>query len=258
VSNRLQVREPLGPLVSAREAPLAELEHYPGGRWGPYLSTGLGVTLGVFSPDLLAAAGMQMPPFMVLVPFLVALWLPPYVIPWSRRLRMRRLSAWDGSGEAPEGAARVAGVVRVVDDPFTVPGARRPLVYARTRYPMAGSDGWRTTRGREDVRGVRFQIVLSTGAAVHLEPAEVRLLEGDELVPEVGTSVRWALGAPWAREARAPLHRSSLAPGDRVEAVGELVRRVDVEGQAAPGRGVPMVHLIRPAWPGGVWIRRVG
>ncbi len=105
---------------------------------------------------------------------------------------------------------------------------------------------------------MRFQIVLPTGASVHVEPTDVRLLEGDEVVPEVGTSVRWALGAPWAREARAPLYRSSLAPGDRVEAVGELVRRVDVEGQAAPGRGVPMVHLIRPAWPGGVWIRRVG
>ena len=235
---------------------MPELEHYPGGRWGPYLTTALGAVLGAFSPDLLITAGVTLPAFTVLVPFLAVLWLPPYVVPWGRRLRMRRLAVWDGSGQAPSGVTRVSGVVREVDDPFAVPGARRPVVYARTRYAQAGTDGWRTTRGREDVRGVRFQIVLPTGASVHVEPGDVRLLEGDEVVPEVGTSVRWALGAAWARDSRSPLHRSSLAPGDRVEAVGELVRQVDVEGQGAPGRGVPMVHLIKPAWPGGIWVRR--
>jgi hypothetical protein len=257
VSGRLQKREPLGPLVWARSAPLPELEHYPGGRWGPYLSCSVGVALGLYGPDLLLAAGLSLPAFSLLVPILAVLWLPPYVVPWSRRLRMRRSPTWDGAGEPPVGPTRMTGVVRVLEDPFSVPGAARPVVYARTRYAQAGGEGERTTRGREDIRGVRFQIVLPTGASVHVEPPDVRLLEGDILVPEVGTSVRWALGAAWSRGSRAPLYRSSLTPGDRVEAVGELARSVDIGGQAAPGRGVPMVYRLRPALPGGVWIRSI-
>ena len=257
MSGRLQAREPLGPLVGARPAPLPELEHYPGGRWGPYLTCGVGVGLGLYGSDLLLAAGLSLPAFTLLVPILAVLWLPPYLVPWSRRLRMRRQRAWDGAGEPPPGPMRMTGVVRALDDVFSVPGSSRPVVYARTRYAQAGSEGERTTRGREDLRGVRFQIVLPTGATVQVEPQDVRLLEGDALVPEVGTSVRWALGAAWARDSRASLHRSSLRPGDRVEAVGELARAVDVGGQAAPGRGVPMVYLLRPALPGGVWIRKI-
>lgn len=258
MNGRLQTREPLGPLVAARTAPLPELEHYPGGRLGPYLTGGVGVALGLYGPDIMLAAGLSLPAYSLLVPILAVLWLPPYLVPWSRRLRMRRVPAWDGAGEAPVGPARMTGVVRALDDPFSVPGAARPVVYARTRYAQAGSEGERTTRGREDLRGVRFQIVLSTGASVHLEPQDVRLLDGDVLVPEVGTSVRWALGAAWSRDSRAPIHRSSLRPGDHVVAVGELARAVDIGGQAAPGRGVPMVYRLRPALPGGVWMRRTG
>jgi hypothetical protein len=256
MSGRLQTREPLGPLVRARSAPLPELEHYPGGRWGPYVTCGVGVMLGLYGSDLLLAAGVSLPAFSLLLPILVALWLPPYLVPWSRRRRMRRLPVWDGAGEAPVGGARMTGVVRALDGAFAVPGSARPVVYACTRYAQAGSEGERTTRGREDVRGVRFEIVLPTGATVHVDPKDVRLLDGEVLVPEVGTSVRWALGAAWARDSRAPLHRSSLAPGDQVEVVGELARAVDIGGQAAPGRGVPMVYSLRPALPGGVWVRK--
>jgi hypothetical protein len=42
-----------------------------------------------------------------------------------------------------------------------------------------------------------------------------------------------------------------------VVAVGELARAVDIGGQAAPGRGVPMVYRLRPALRGGVWMRRL-
>ena len=42
-----------------------------------------------------------------------------------------------------------------------------------------------------------------------------------------------------------------------MEAVGEVVREVNAQGVANPGRGVPMIQWLVPAWKGGVWIRRL-
>ena len=256
MSTRLQVREPLGPLVSARSAPLPELEHYPGGRWGPYLTTALGAVLGAFSPDLLVTAGVTLPAFTVLVPFLAVLWLPPYVVPWGRRLRMRRLAAWDGFGQAPSGVTRVSGVVREVDDPFAVPGARRPVVYARTRYAQAGSMAGARRAGARTSAACASRSCCRRARRSTSSRAMCGCWKGTRSFPRWARRCagRWAPPGPGIRARRSTA--AAWPPGDRVEMVGELVRQVDVEGQGAPGRGVPMVHLIKPAWPGGIWVRR--
>ena len=187
----------------------------------------------------------------------VAALLVGHLPTWYRRWRMWRSPAWDGSGPAPKGAVRVTGRLRAMGQPFLLPGEKQLVIYARTSYPQARSDGSRGKFLREDVRGLSLEIALPVGTSVRLAPESVRLLGSEKVVPEVGVDARWRLGAAWQGWFKGKLRRSSLREGDRVEAVGELVRDVSVEGTAAPGRGVPMVQWLVPAWPDGVWIRKL-
>jgi hypothetical protein len=148
--------------------------------------------------------------------------------------------------------------VRALGEPFTVPGDSSPVIFAHTRYDQARVDGTRGKFRREDVRGLVLEIALPTEVAVRIAPESVRLVGSESTVPEVGHVVRRKLGAVWAGWLRGKLTRRTLREGDQVEAVGQLVRDVDVHGEASPGRGVPMLHWLTPAWPGGVWIRRIG
>jgi hypothetical protein len=174
-----------------------------------------------------------------------------------RRWRMGRCPAWNGVAEPPTGTVRVVGRVRALGQAFAVPGEPQPVIFAHTRYPQARSDGTPGKFQREDVRGLTLEIDLPTGASVRVAPDLVRLVDREAVVPEVGREVRWKLGAAWEGWRKGKLRRGRLREGDRVEAVGQLVRDVNVQGAGGPGRSVPMIHWLMPAWDGGVWVRKV-
>ena len=224
-------------------------------------STTLWVVLGIVLPKVGRALGGSLVAELgaIATVLVVALVVERFPALW-RRWRMRRCPPWDGglgAGQPPRGAVRVTGRVRAVGQPFMLPGETRPVLFGHTRYAQARSDGTRGKFQRVDVRGLTLEIALPEGAVVRVAPDDVRLLEGERVVPEVGIETRRRLGAAWEGWLKGKLRRSSLREGDRVEAVGELVRDVSVEGTAAPGRGVPMVQWLVPAWPDGVWIRKL-
>jgi hypothetical protein len=184
-------------------------------------------------------------------------WVVPRVRSLWASARMRRCPVWDGAAAPPGGAVRVVGRVRALGDPFLTVGESQPVLYSHTRFPLASPTGWRSHAFREDVRGVFLEIELGPDASVRIAPEKVRLVGGARAVPEVGPEVRHALGAPWAGWERGKLRRRLLRSGDRVEAVGVVVREVNPQGGAMPGRGVPMLQWLTPAWDDAVWIRRL-
>lgn len=177
---------------------------------------------------------------------------------WWRSLRIARCPTWDGTDPPPGGAVKVSGTVRAVGEPFTIPGEDEPVIFSHTFHPGARKHGTRGRSRREDVRGLTLEIDLSSGVTVRIAPQAVRLVGREVSVRELGPSVRARLGAPSGGLLKGKLRRRTLRQGDRVEAVGQLVRDVNVQGAASPGRGVPMLHWLVPAWKGGVWIRQVG
>jgi hypothetical protein len=158
---------------------------------------------------------------------------------------------------SPRAVPCVTGVVRGLGDPFTPPGETRPVVYAQTHFQQATPDGRPAGQDRVDVRGLFLELELSPDVTVRVAPEAVRLIGGESTVPELGPELRWKLGAPWSGWWQGRLRRGILCPGDKVEAVGSVAREVSAAGAAAPGRGVPMIQWLVPAWKGGVWIRRV-
>lgn len=176
---------------------------------------------------------------------------------WWRRRRLRRCPRWDGTGAPPVGVVRVTGRLRALGEPFLTPGESQPVVYSRTRFRQADPYGRPTYLHREDVRGLFLEVELPGDACVRIAPETVVLLEHETLVPEVGSEARWKLGAAWEGWWRGKLRRSILRAGDTVEAVGQVVREVNDQGVAGPGRGVPMMQWLVPAWNGGVWIRKL-
>jgi hypothetical protein len=184
-------------------------------------------------------------------------WSIPRAQSWWRRHRLNRCPAWDGAGPPPGGVVRVTGRLRALGEPFLPPGESQPVVYCRTRFPQANSHGKYSYSHREDIRGLFLEIDLSAHASVRIAPESVRVLDGEAVVPEVGREVRWKLGAPWEGWWQGKLRRSILRAGDMVEAAGEVAREVNAQGAASPGRGVPMIQWMIPAWPGGVWMRRL-
>jgi hypothetical protein len=214
--------------------------------------------LGLNGPVLLGNPGAGMVERLTLVaPFAVWAGLAPLVRKWGRRRRMRLCPIWDGAALPSTSVVRIRGRVQGIGEAFQPPGESQPVIFAHTEFPQPTGVGRRTVRFREDVRGVFLQIHLATGASVRIAPEAVRLVDGEKSVPEVGDGIRYQLGAPWAGLLRGRLRRSILRAGDLVEAVGKLEREVGVEGVAAPGRGVPMIQWLVPAWKGGVWIRRL-
>jgi hypothetical protein len=237
-----------GPLVRAQpvvrrwDAPLPWAISFGGAMWAATIGGGwasnpvlmLVVALVASTPALTAAAASG----------------------W-RRWRLRQRASWDGSGQPPAVAVRVTGLVRGLGDPFTPPGETRPVVYAQTHFQQATPDGRPAGHSRVDVRGLFLEIELSPDVSVRVAPEAVRLIGGELGVPELGPELRWKLGAPWSGWWQGRLRRSILRPGDKVEAVGVVVREVSAEGAASPGRGVPMIQWLVPAWKGGVWIRKL-
>jgi hypothetical protein len=235
-----------GPLVRAQSV------KRPGASLGP-----LWALLGLGTQAAANEAGAWLTP--VALATLVGMAVAIDRAPGSwRRWRMRRCPAWNGAGAPPTGTVRVSGRVRALGQPFRIPGEDQPVIFAHTRYAQARSDGTPGKFQREDVRGLTLEIDLPTGMSVRLAPDVIRLVDRERAVPEVGREVRWKLGAAWQGWRKGKLRRGCLREGDRVEAVGDLVRDVNVQGAGGPGRGVPMIHWLMPAWEGGVWIRKVG
>jgi hypothetical protein len=121
-----------------------------------------------------------------------------------------------------------------VGHPFLLPGETRLVLFAHTRYRQARSDGTRGKFRREDVRGLTLEIALATGACVRVAPDDVRLLEGEAVVPEIGTELRKRLGAAWEGWSRGKLRRHCLREGDQVAAVGELGATGERGGHGQP------------------------
>jgi hypothetical protein len=242
-----------GPLVRAQRirAPLAVLSRSATPFW---------IMLGIAASKI--ARAIAGGPFVGEIALLASVFAAAAIIEFVprlwRRWRFRRCPAWDGVGPPPAGAVRVIGRVRAVGEPFLLPGETRPVIYARTSFTEGKADGKPGKVDREDVRGVTLAIDLPAQISVRIAPEAVRLLDKESAVPEVGRWARSQLGAAWLGRSKGKLRRRSLREGDRVEAVGELVRDVSVDGAASPGRGVPMLHWLVPAWKGGVWIRQVG
>ena len=184
-------------------------------------------------------------------------WSIPRAQSWWRRRRLRRCPTWDGSVPLTGGVVRVTGRLRALGEPFVPPGESLPVVHCRTRFAQANELGTNSYRYWEDIRGLFLEVDVSVDTCVRIAPEAVRLLDGGAVVPEVGPQLRWKLGAAWEGWWQGKLRRSILRPGDMVEAVGEVVREVNAQGVANPGRGVPMIQWLVPAWKGGVWIRRL-
>jgi hypothetical protein len=237
-----------GPLVRAQPVP------------GAFDSPGwwIGSTAGILWASLLLGSVFPgLPNGFLLAPMAAGPWLARSARRLWQRRRMRRCRSWDGAGPPPPGATRVTGRVRGLGEAFLPPGERQPVVYVRTRFWQATGTGRPAGPAREDVRGVFLEIELDGEEAVRVAPEAVFLMGGESVVPELGPQVRWKLGAPWAGPLKGRLRRGKLREGDRVEAVGEVVREVNTQGAASPGRGVPMIQWLVPAWNGGVWIRKL-
>jgi hypothetical protein len=241
-------------------------------RWGPLLSSRSELDIhfqpkphraafAVCFPLLLAAQllGLALPlPFTLhLAPIAVGLWGLIYLIDpglWRRR-RMRRLPA-GFTNALTDDAVRVVGVIERDGEPFGALGVPAPVVYARTTFRRARSDGTADLFIRQEVRGVPFVLRRADGDAFHVDPAPIWLLDEDREVADAPPALRRTLGAP-TRGIRRQIGQATLCPGDLIEAVGRIVREVSSDGAAAPGRGTPIRQRLVPAWENGVWIRRM-
>jgi hypothetical protein len=203
--------------------------------WGPWKSVMFGIVLGLMT-------------------------LPFHTRGW--RLRRRFIGApllQTLRGTAAGSLIRVAGTVEAEGQVFTAAGAERPVVYARVQFWEAGLHDRPSGAAREDVRGVPFRLRLADGGFLRLQPGAVQLLDTPRPVPQLSRSARKAAGAAlrgavFEREPR--FLQATLAPGDRIEAVGYLNTEVSTEGEAAPVRGSPLVHTLQPPENGAVWVRR--
>jgi hypothetical protein len=174
--------------------------------------------------------------------------------PTWRRLRMRRVPL--ASGSSVGHVVRLVGTVRPDETAFGLPGIDRPVVYVRTRYlpVVRGLDV--LVRGQEEIRGVPFRVETDDHLNVLVDPLEVRLIRNrDWSVQRMGVLACRALGVTTDGRKPRRYQQDLIAAGDRVELVGRLERQVVAGGAAAPGRGVPIDLLLRPAWNGGVWTR---
>jgi hypothetical protein len=173
--------------------------------------------------------------------------------PAWQRFQIRRVprAARDSLGSV----VRLVGTVQPNQAAFTLAEHRGPLVYARIRYlPMArGLEV--LVPGHEEVRGVRFRVETDDHLTVLVDPQDVSPIRKFDLVTlRMAGSTCHALGVP-TNEGRSRKYQVDvMMVGQRVELVGRLEREVVSSGSAAPGRGVPTELLLRPAWPGGVWV----
>jgi hypothetical protein len=254
----------LGPLVSSRAGDMSQIFH--GSRVGIDVQAGLfGLAVGV-AVSVTEVLGVPAFAQSALVGLMFASsYLPGGVRSLVKQRRFAAVPLLERVVDAPSGlVVRLRGTVERTGAPagelFMAPGTWRRVVYARTLLSLASPSGRPTTGAREDIRGVPFRVRLGDGAAVELAPAAVRLLEPPQPLHNVPRAVLRALGAPvrgYLFAGGPALLQATLAPGDRIEVVGRLAAEVDVRGQSAPARGVPLVRTLGPPDEGGVWIRRL-
>jgi hypothetical protein len=177
---------------------------------------------------------------------------------WRRRFsRIRRADDLTG---VPSGTPiRISGTVEAEGKLARAPGTDSDAVFARTQFWPAGPRERPAHFACEEIRGTPFRIRLADGVSVRVMPAEVALTDGPKYLSNVDRNVLQALGAAsrgavFRREA--PFCEDTLAPGDRIEAVGRLVTEVSAAGEGAPARGVLLVHTLRPLDKAGVRVRR--
>ena len=200
-------------------------------------------------------------PFVVRLGMAVAIAMAPYwaflrLMPWMRRRRLRATQSWSGHDEPPAEPVLIVGTILPEAPPFAAVGTQRMVVYERTHYLRTRtftvvSDPW------VEIRGVPFRVSGDDGVAVIVNPLDVRLLEPDDWTFTLPEQACRARGMMTFRSRGRKYQQSVLQPGDRVELVGRLERRIAPGGSSAPGRGIPMELTVRPVWKGGIWIRRL-
>jgi hypothetical protein len=253
------VARELGPLLRSRLGDWREIHiDYPGGATGHFAwilvlltsyvtlagSGGLGVA------ELLAAAG-------------AAAGLrdaPLWVRRWRLRGRLLRAPLVDNlTAPVPRGLVRLTGTIEQTPEAFAAPATGHLAVYARSLYWQATRDGHPSNTAREDVRAVPFRLRLDDGATVRIEPLLIELLDRPRRVRSVPAEVRAALGAAsrGVLSGRPKFDQVVLAPGDRIEAFGSLTTDVSPAGEAAPGRGTPVVHTLEPGADLRILVRRL-
>jgi hypothetical protein len=160
------------------------------------------------------------------------------IVRWQlRRLAALHVTVASLRGSPPGSLVRVVGTVRG-EAAFTAAVSGEPAVLAH--YEVRPEEG----TGSHQVRGVDFFLDVDGSEAVRisvkdayfddrhtLETADPAIFD---VIGRTGTAAQY-------REAR-------LAPGDRVEAVGVLVREVDPSLPAGPGRA-PGLRVVLQASP---------
>ena len=252
----------LGPLLRSWSGTGTEIFRLPGGQ-GPGIVDvmwGMGaMTAGMMVSNLVAHAGAWLS---LLLP--LALWKMT-VIGRDRVGRWRfpgvplvaRVGAWTGPDRR---RVRIVGTIEPLGDTMTAPGADVPAVYARSVFWQADRNGRTVSLAREDVRGVPFGLRLADGALVHLRVEDVNVRDRPIPLIEASVGVRRTLGAAsrgWLFGRELPVWQARLSPGDRVEAIGRLRSEVNPQGEASPGRGVPLLHRLVPVPGHGIWMRRL-
>jgi hypothetical protein len=164
----------------------------------------------------------------------------------ARRLLVASEPVHALDGVPPGRPVRLTGVV--AEQP-TVPAlfSGRPAVLFRNRIEDA-----------DEVRGIDFTLVLDSGQSVKVRVFDALLLDRPRRIRAPAAcgpvSVQQSDGSKPMRlqsdvTASPPLryrvqeprrYESSIGPGDRVEVWGLLKQETAPDGQAAPGRGVPM------------------
>jgi hypothetical protein len=188
-----------------------------------------------------------------------------------RRVRIETLPRVDGvlsplnervAGEQPPEEVRLHGRVEALAPPFETPGSPVPAVLARSIYVTRPAYQHQSATYNDETRGVDFLIRLASGEKVQLHARQVRLHDNPTRVwqPNVAELQRRGGDADRTPVLRLPplVREVAIHPGDRVEAVGVLVREVAPAGEAVLGRGTPLQTRLLPR-PGAhhLWLRLV-
>jgi hypothetical protein len=252
-------------LASTRSGPVVRVRRDVDLVFGAPTQTSPSVGIGV---SLVSASffgwSFQGGPFLLfLIAGLGLLALPP-IVSQARPPTVRRMRQLP---ECPDGEMPIGEPVRIIGmiepegspdaKPFIAPGSGRPAVYVRTFFRTARLDGTSDIYIQEEIRGVPFLLRRADGATFLIEPSAVRLIDRPVKLGDISRGLRRAWGAP-TRGFRRDIMQGTLGPGDVIEVVATIERRVSAAGAAAPGRGVPMVEVLTPAWEGAIWIRRLG
>jgi hypothetical protein len=233
----------------------------PSQRWlaiGVWAVGSIGVvTAGLLVPwpVSLLLVGVGLPGMVGLLATSTMLLALEQAVPLWRRARMWVAPLMTGAALNGQ-TVRFRGTIQPQASAFEVPGGGTPGVFACTHYfpviPRIGTP----IAGQEEIRGVPFQVQSDDGRVVRIDPYEVRLLNRHSRLKRMSAEACHAMGVPTHAGEPRLYGEAVLRPGDRVELVGRLERKVTPDGAAAPGRGVPTELWMRPALPGGVWIRR--